>query len=162
MSQYFRTFAQENSKSDTIFEYIKFLSLYPFRACGHISLKRIIGEDVDYKSILWGRTMSKIGSTFCCLCIPFIICYDQVLLKDIEEMDEAFQRNNKIDSFLEGQSKTQLALSYGTFEGSNNETSIDSRSSIISLSVKETEMNQSLRDLMACNRITKKTFGTFL
>lgn len=160
MSQYFKNFAEENSKVNTIFEYIKYLSLFPFRACGHISLKRIVGEDVDYKSIFWGSTFSKIGSSFCCLCIPFIVCYDQVLLKDIEEIDAKFQRNNKIDSICESQGNT-LALAYGTFEDNESDAlNQHHRASLITL--KDTGVNQSLRDLMACNRITKKTFGTFL
>lgn len=163
MSQYFRNFSEENTKTNTAIEYIKFLSLFPFRACGHISLKRIVGEDVDYKSIFWRSTFSKIGSSFCCLCIPFIICYDQVLIRDIEEIDVEFQRNNKIDSVFESQSD-MLALTYGTFE-SDNETDplINQTTRKVSLiTLKETGLNQSLRDLMACNRITKKTFGTFL
>lgn len=161
MSQYFRNFSEEKSKLHTTLEYIKFLSLFPFRACGHISLKRIIGEDVNYKHIFWNNTFAKIGTSFCCLCIPFIICYDQVLIKDIAEVDMEFQRRNKINSVFESQSDT-LALSYGTFED-DTETDLlleHRRASLITL--KETGVNQSLRDLMACNRITKKTFGTFL
>lgn len=156
MSRYLRDFSEENSTLDTIFEYIKYLSLFPFRAVGHISSKRFFGEDVDYKQIFWGNTFAKIGSSFCCLCVPFVICYDQVLLKDLEEMDEKFQRAHEIDT-INGAQNDALALSYGTFD---EEESLNRRVTLFA--PKDNDINQSLRDLVTCNRITKKTFGSFL